>query len=102
MTPLRRDLAALALLGALLFLLGLGRRDLWNPDEARYAEVAREMRASGFWAVPHLNGGIYREKPPLFFWSIAAFSAGERDGWPPPSSPPASRSSGRRGSGRST
>jgi len=61
------------LLGSLLFLPGLGRRDLWNPDEARYAEVAREMAASGSWAVPVLNGQIYSQKPPLLFWSIAFF-----------------------------
>src|SRR3954462_8571024 len=33
------------------------------------------MRELGHWAVPHLNGQIYSQKPPLFFWSIAA--AGE-------------------------
>jgi 4-amino-4-deoxy-L-arabinose transferase-like glycosyltransferase len=67
----RRDLAILALLAALVFLPGLGNRDLWNPDEARYAEVAREMLLLGHWAVPHLNGEIYTQKPPLFFWAIA-------------------------------
>ena len=66
-----RDLVLLALCGALLVLPGLGRRDLWNPDEARYAEVAREMLAGGDLVVPHLNGEIYTQKPPLFFWSIA-------------------------------
>ena len=70
-----RDLLVLALLGALLFLPGLGLRDVWNPDEARYAEVAREMRLLGHWAVPHLDGQVYREKPPLFFWSVAASGA---------------------------
>jgi 4-amino-4-deoxy-L-arabinose transferase-like glycosyltransferase len=69
--PRRRDLVILALLGALVFLPGLGRRDLWNPDEARYAEVAREMRLLGHWSVPHLNGEVYAQKPPLFFWAIA-------------------------------
>jgi 4-amino-4-deoxy-L-arabinose transferase-like glycosyltransferase len=68
----RRDLLLLALLGALLFLPGLGRRDLWNPDEARYAEVAREMRLFGAWAVPRLNGEVYTQKPPLLFWSMNA------------------------------
>jgi 4-amino-4-deoxy-L-arabinose transferase-like glycosyltransferase len=46
-------------------------RDLWNPDEPRYAEVAREMRVTGEWLVPHLNGDLYMEKPPLFFWLSA-------------------------------
>jgi 4-amino-4-deoxy-L-arabinose transferase-like glycosyltransferase len=72
---LRRDLLILALLGAVLFLPALGCRDVWNPDEARYAEVAREMQQGGFWAVPHLNGHVYAEKPPLFFWSIIAAGA---------------------------
>jgi 4-amino-4-deoxy-L-arabinose transferase-like glycosyltransferase len=67
-----RDLLILALLGALLYLPGLGLRDVWNPDEARYAEVARETRLLGDWAVPHLNGEVYSQKPPLFFWTIAA------------------------------
>jgi 4-amino-4-deoxy-L-arabinose transferase-like glycosyltransferase len=67
----RRDLLILAVLGGLLFLPALSRRDLWNPDEARYAEVAREMRLLGHWAVPHLNGEVYSQKPPLFFWAIA-------------------------------
>ena len=71
MSARRRDLLILAVLGGMLFLPGLGRRDLWNPDEARYAEVAREMRLLDHWAVPHLNGEVYSQKPPLFFWSIA-------------------------------
>lgn len=70
----RRDLALVALAGALLFLPGLGVRDLWNPDEARYAEVAREMRLAGSYAVPRLNGEVYSHKPPLLFWSILAAS----------------------------
>lgn len=70
----RRDLALLALLGALLFFPGLGSRDLWNPDEARYAEVAREMRLSGSYVVPSLNGDVYTQKPPLLFWLIVAAS----------------------------
>jgi len=64
----------LLLLGLVLFLPGIAGRDLWNPDEPRYAEVAREMRATGDWFVPHLNGKIYSEKPPLLFWLIGAAS----------------------------
>src|ERR1044071_5231628 len=71
---LRRDLLLLALAASLLFLPGLGRRDVWNPDEARYAEVAREMRDAGSWALPRLNGEIYTQKPPLTFWMIDAAS----------------------------
>ncbi|HXU32877.1 MAG TPA: glycosyltransferase family 39 protein [Thermoanaerobaculia bacterium] len=69
-----RDLVVLLALGCLLFLPALGRRDLWNPDEARYAEVAREMRATGEYLLPHLNGQLYTQKPPLLFWSMALAS----------------------------
>ena len=68
----RRDLAVLALISALLFLPGLGRRDLWNPDEPRYGQVAREMVATGEYVVPHYNGRLYTQKPPLMFWAMAA------------------------------
>jgi 4-amino-4-deoxy-L-arabinose transferase-like glycosyltransferase len=66
--------ALLVVLALALFLPGIGSRDLWNPDEPRYAEVAREMREDGRWLVPHLNGRLYSEKPPLHFWSIAVAS----------------------------
>ncbi len=56
----------------LLFILGVGRWDLWDPDEPRYAEVAKEMVInSGDWILMHLNGRVYGDKPPLFFWLIA-------------------------------
>ncbi|MCM2269921.1 MAG: glycosyltransferase family 39 protein [Thermoanaerobaculia bacterium] len=57
-----------------VFLPGVGARDLWNPDEPRYAVVAREMVEGGHWFVPHLNGRVYAEKPPLMFWAIGAVS----------------------------
>ena len=73
-TP-RRDVVLLTLLAALLFLPGLGRRDLWNPDEPRYGQVAREMRATGEYVVPHYNGRLYTQKPPLMFWAMALSGA---------------------------
>ncbi len=65
------DRLALLVLGILLFAPGIHSRDLWNPDEPRYAQVAREMLTTGELLVPHLNGRLYTEKPPLHFWSIA-------------------------------
>jgi 4-amino-4-deoxy-L-arabinose transferase-like glycosyltransferase len=50
-------------------------RDLWVLDEARYGEVVREMLAGGGWLVPHLNGFPYPDKPPLYFWIVAAVGA---------------------------
>jgi len=57
-----------------LFFLNLGRWDLWNPDEPRYAQVAREMVERGDWILMHFNGQVYADKPPLFFWLIALSS----------------------------
>ncbi len=54
-----------------LYFLNLGQWDLWNPDEPRYAQVAREMVRGGDWILMHFNGKIYGDKPPLFFWLIA-------------------------------
>ncbi len=50
------------------------RRNLWEPDEARYAYVAREMMQDGHWAIPHRHGEYYAHKPPLYFWLVRAAS----------------------------
>jgi len=62
------------LLAAVLFLANLWGYDLWAPDEPYFAEGAREMIVDGKWAVPHVNGVVTTDKPPLFFWLIAVFS----------------------------
>ncbi len=51
-----------------LFFSTIGIRPLANPDEGRYTEIPREMLQSGDWVSPRLNGVLYFEKPPLFYW----------------------------------
>jgi 4-amino-4-deoxy-L-arabinose transferase-like glycosyltransferase len=61
----------LIVLGLPIFFVGLGSPALYDPHEALYAEVAREMVVRGDWLTPHLNGTRYLDKPPLFYWLIA-------------------------------
>ena len=69
----RSILFALALLViALLWFFNMDFRLLVEPDEGRYAEIPREMIASGDWLAPHLNDTQYLEKPPLQYWATAA------------------------------
>ena len=59
----------------------LGARTLVPTDEGRYAEMAREMVATGNWITPRLNGIKYFEKPPLQTWmnalTFSVFGLGE-------------------------
>jgi 4-amino-4-deoxy-L-arabinose transferase-like glycosyltransferase len=57
-----------------LFFANLGQWDLWNPDEPKYAQVAKEMVSRGDWVLMHFNGQVYGDKPPLFFWLIGISS----------------------------
>jgi 4-amino-4-deoxy-L-arabinose transferase-like glycosyltransferase len=66
---------------AIVSLALLAVRTLVPPDEGRYAEMAREMFASGDWITTRLNGIKYFEKPPLQTWmnalSFAVFGLGD-------------------------
>jgi 4-amino-4-deoxy-L-arabinose transferase-like glycosyltransferase len=73
---------AVFLAAGMLLLSGLGETGLWAPDEPRYAQVAEEVRA--FEQGPrglvllHLNGEVYSQKPPLYYWlaALVGFPAG--------------------------
>ena len=65
---------AVLLLAAILVLWNAWGYDLWAPDEPYFGEGAREMIADGEWVVPHVNGEVTTDKPPLFFWLIALLS----------------------------
>lgn len=49
----------------------LGSRALNEPDEGRYAEMAREMVETGDWLVPHLWYLPHLDKPPMTYWLVA-------------------------------
>ena len=58
-------------MGLVLFFYRLGAPGLMDPDEGRYAEIAREMLVLKDWLIPHLNLLPYLEKPPLVYWLTA-------------------------------
>jgi 4-amino-4-deoxy-L-arabinose transferase-like glycosyltransferase len=64
-------LLGLALVGLVLFFYRLGAPGLMDPDEGRYAEIAREIFVLKDWLIPHLNLLPYLEKPPLVYWLTA-------------------------------
>lgn len=43
-----------------------------DPNDAQYAEVAREMVESGDWISPQLDYVLFLNKPPLLYWLIAS------------------------------
>src|SRR5206468_6050677 len=66
-SPEQGALAVLA--AALIFVVlfwRLGVPTFWDPDEAHYAQTAREMMTSGDWWVPYFNEEPFFDKPVLF------------------------------------
>jgi len=58
-----------ALLLVVLFLgVGVFDHEIWSPTEPAVAGVVREMAGTGNLAVPRINGFLYLEKPPLYYW----------------------------------
>ncbi len=55
-----------------VFFSGLGQYPLFNPDEALYAEPAREMLVTGEYVTTLLNYVVRYTKPPLVIWAMAA------------------------------
>ncbi|MGA9574778.1 MAG: phospholipid carrier-dependent glycosyltransferase [Lysobacterales bacterium] len=63
----------LILICAVLWFGTLGQRDLFDPDEGRYAGIPAAMVDSGDWLTPRLNDIKYFEKPALQYWGTAVF-----------------------------
>jgi 4-amino-4-deoxy-L-arabinose transferase-like glycosyltransferase len=84
----KRQAWLLITLFVLVWFGSLDYRKLIKPDEGRYAEIPREMVATGDWLTPRLNGIKYFEKPPLQYWATASTFTllGQSDGtarlWP--------------------
>src|SRR5437899_502918 len=57
------------LLGAVLFVARLGERSLWS-EEARWAQIPREMKQTGDYLAPTINGRPYYDKPLGSYWLV--------------------------------
>jgi len=65
-------LPLLVLAAALALGFDLGGYPLFDPDEGRNAEIAREMAESNDYLLPHLDGLPYLDKPIVYFAAAAA------------------------------
>ena len=65
-------LLTLAAIVALQTWFTLDTRALWFSDEIRYANVYEHVANAGKWIVLYLNGVPYPDKPPVYFWLLAA------------------------------
>lgn len=62
------------LLLAIQTIPSLWAKDVWFSDEVRHAAVLVQMIERGHWLVLHLGDTFYPDKPPLYFWVLAAIS----------------------------
>jgi 4-amino-4-deoxy-L-arabinose transferase-like glycosyltransferase len=69
-----RAAALVALVSAVLVLPPLGQRHVGTTDEARFVLYAREALAQRALFDVRVRGKLFREKPPLYAWAIAALS----------------------------
>jgi 4-amino-4-deoxy-L-arabinose transferase-like glycosyltransferase len=63
--------AAVLLAAAVLTFYRLGAGTLWDQDETKYAEVAREILQTGDPITLHANGSPWYVHPPLYMWLVA-------------------------------
>lgn len=81
MPQLIRHQAWIVLAGLLAFFANLGGPQLWDEDEPKNAECAREMLARGDWITPTFNEQLRYDKPALVYWLMISayrtFGVGE-------------------------
>src|SRR5687767_4026562 len=61
-------LTLLVLLCGIVYLVGNASIQLWDRDEPRNAQAARQMFQSGDWIVPRFLDQVRTAKPPFTYW----------------------------------
>ncbi len=56
-------------------IFSLDARSLWYSDEIRHADAFRNLLLHNKWIVLQLNGELYPDKPPLYFWFLRGLYA---------------------------
>ena len=64
--------AAVLAAAVILTFYRLGAGTLWDQDETKYAQVAREILQTGDPITLHVNGSPWYVHPPLYMWLVAA------------------------------
>lgn len=57
---------------AFIIFFNLGAFPLFDPDEPVYAETPKEMIVFGDFVSPRIYGEYWYDKPPMFYWLVAA------------------------------
>src|SRR6185436_16236056 len=68
-------MSLLILVAGAVYLLGNDRVPLWDRDEPRNAQAARQMLTSGDWVVPRFLDKVRTAKPPFTAWCQASAMA---------------------------
>ncbi|MFA5863258.1 MAG: glycosyltransferase family 39 protein [Phycisphaerae bacterium] len=61
----------LLIVSSAVFVAGIGKLALTDPDEGRYALISKNMIDRHNFLVPWLGENYYSDKPPLYFWMTA-------------------------------
>lgn len=68
----RTGLCVVIAISALVIFFDLGIIPLLDPDEPVYAETPKEMLQYGDFLSPRIYGEYWYDKPPLYYWLVAA------------------------------
>lgn len=68
----RNSLLLLLAVVVIMIFFGIGSIPLLDPDEPVYAETAREMLQTGDFLSPRIYGDFWFDKPPMYYWLVAA------------------------------
>jgi 4-amino-4-deoxy-L-arabinose transferase and related glycosyltransferases of PMT family len=67
----RMAIYLLVILSLLIYFFNLGAFQVWQPNEAFYADASRRMLETKDFITPIYNGELRLQKPPLTYWLVS-------------------------------